>query len=124
MTDLAWQVHNPNGRRRVVVTKLLPGERWLNYLDQADCRVEICTASRVLEETELAQAVGDACDGVIGQLTETWGAPLFAALAAAGARVYSNYAVGYNNVDVTAASRHGILVGNTPGVLTDRKSVV
>jgi hydroxypyruvate reductase 1 len=33
--------------------------------------------------------------------------------------VYSNYAVGYNNVDIKAASRHGIAVGNTPGVLTE-----
>ena len=33
--------------------------------------------------------------------------------------MYSNYAVGYNNVDVDAATRHGICVGNTPGVLTE-----
>lgn len=33
--------------------------------------------------------------------------------------VYSNYAVGYNNVDVTAATRYRIAVGNTPGVLTE-----
>jgi glyoxylate reductase len=33
--------------------------------------------------------------------------------------VVANYAVGYNNVDVTAASRRGVLVTNTPGVLTD-----
>lgn len=33
--------------------------------------------------------------------------------------MYSNMAVGFDNVDVPAATRHGILVGNTPGVLTD-----
>jgi glyoxylate reductase len=31
----------------------------------------------------------------------------------------SNYAVGFNNVDVPAATARGICVGNTPGVLTD-----
>lgn len=41
-------------------------------------------------------------------------------MAAAGPRlrVISNMAVGYDNVDVRAASRRGILVTNTPGVLT------
>lgn len=33
--------------------------------------------------------------------------------------VVSNYAVGYDNIDVTAATRRGVLVTNTPGVLTD-----
>ena len=31
----------------------------------------------------------------------------------------SNYAVGYDNIDVPAATSNGIVVGNTPGVLTD-----
>lgn len=34
-------------------------------------------------------------------------------------RVVSNFGVGYNNVDVDAATRRGILVCNTPGVLSD-----
>ena len=34
-------------------------------------------------------------------------------------RVISNMAVGYDNVDVEAATKRGILVTNTPGVLTD-----
>jgi len=34
-------------------------------------------------------------------------------------KVVSNMAVGFDNVDVTAATRHGIPVGNTPGILTD-----
>lgn len=34
-------------------------------------------------------------------------------------KVVSNMAVGYDNIDVPAATRHGIIVGNTPGVLTE-----
>ena len=34
-------------------------------------------------------------------------------------RVISNYAVGFDNIDVAAATERGIPVGNTPGVLTD-----
>jgi glyoxylate reductase len=40
-------------------------------------------------------------------------------VAAPHLRVVANYAVGYNNVDVAAATRRGVLVTNTPGVLTD-----
>ena len=46
---------------------------------------------------------------------QDWSEELFAELHNAGGSVYSNYAVGYNNVDVKAATRHGIAVGNTPG---------
>jgi hydroxypyruvate reductase 1 len=114
-----WQQHNPSGSRRVIVTKQLPGERWLEILVAAGCRVEVCTSPKILSVDEINAAIGDRCDGAIGQLTESWGESLFAALKAAGGIAYSNYAVGYNNVDVEVAGRHGILVGNTPGVLTE-----
>ena len=34
-------------------------------------------------------------------------------------KIVANYAVGYNNIDVDAARRRGIVVTNTPDVLTD-----
>eukprot|EP00897_Mesotaenium_endlicherianum_P007951 jgi/Mesen1/7184/ME000037S06543 len=81
---------------------------------------QICTASKtILDVDDITSLIGDKCDGVIGQLTEDWGDRLFAVLAGAGGRAYSNMAVGYNNVDVEAATRHGVAVGNTPGVLTE-----
>ena len=36
-----------------------------------------------------------------------------------GLKIIANYAVGYNNIDLPAASRRGIVVSNTPDVLTD-----
>ena len=39
--------------------------------------------------------------------------------AAKGLKVISNYAVGYNNIDVATATERGIYVTNTPGILTD-----
>ncbi|MCW8986015.1 MAG: hypothetical protein OQK55_11775, partial [Thermoanaerobaculales bacterium] len=74
---------------------------------------------RILKVNEIKAAIGDRCDGAIGQLTEHWGDALFKALRKAGGTAYSNYAVGYNNVDVDAATKRGIPVGNTPGVLTE-----
>ena len=119
MDSKKWRVYNPEGHQRVVVTKELPGQRWLDILSRADCRIEICTSDEVLSTADIKTAFGTRCDGAIGQLTEQWGDELFAALKAVGGRAYSNYAVGFNNVDVAAASRHGIPVGNTPGVLTE-----
>lgn len=119
MGEQTWRTVNESGDKRVVVTKELPGDHWLDVLTDAGCRVEIGTETAVLGSEEIIAAIGDRCDGAIGQLTEAWGDELFAALKAAGGRAYSNYAVGYNNVDVEAATRHVIPVGNTPGVLTE-----
>lgn len=119
MSAIAWKILNPSGSRRVVVTKELPGDRWLEILARADARVEYGTETRILRTHEIGAAIGDRCDGAIGQLTEVWGDELFEALRHAGGRVYSNYAVGFDNVDIAAATRRGIPVGNTPGVLTE-----
>ena len=114
-----WRIVNPGGTQRVIVTKALPGGRWIEILAAAGCRVEVCTATTVLTVGEIRDAIGPRCHGAIGQLTEPWGNELFGALKAAGGRAYSNYAVGYNNIDLAAATRSGIPVGNTPGVLTE-----
>ena len=119
MNDLEWMIENPSGSRRVIVTKKLPGDRWVRILAQADCRVEICTSNKILTPEEIKAAIGTKCDGAIGQLTEDWSGELFEVLKSAGGRVYSNYAVGYNNVDIDAATKQSIPVGNTPGVLTE-----
>jgi hypothetical protein len=84
MGSKEWQVHNPSGKRRVIVTKELPGDRWLNFLTEADCKIEICTSPEVLSSQEIKAAFGDRCDAAIGQLTEPWGDELFAALKTAG----------------------------------------
>jgi glyoxylate reductase len=57
------------------------------------------------------------CDGLVALLTDKVDAALLAA--APRLKVVSNFAVGFNNVDVAACTARGIPVGNTPGVLTD-----
>ena len=83
MSPKEWKTLNPTGSKRVVVTKELPGSRWLETLIKADCRVELCTSTDVLSVDEIKAAIGAQCDGVLGQLTEDWGEELFAALKAA-----------------------------------------
>jgi glyoxylate reductase len=64
----------------------------------------------------LRQKIRD-CVGLISLLTDRIDGSLMDA--APNLKVVSNFAVGFNNVDVAAATKRGIRVGNTPGVLTD-----
>ncbi|MEC4889922.1 MAG: D-glycerate dehydrogenase [Nitrospira sp.] len=56
-------------------------------------------------------------DAVICTLADPITDELFAA--APRLKIVANYAVGYNNIDVATATRRGIVVTNTPEVLTD-----
>jgi D-3-phosphoglycerate dehydrogenase len=56
-------------------------------------------------------------DGAVTQLTDHFTAEVLGALPKL--RVIANVAVGYDNIDVEAATERKILVTNTPGVLTD-----
>lgn len=56
-------------------------------------------------------------DGLLPMLTDNIDAELMDR--AKNLKVVSNYAVGYNNIDVDAATERGIMVTNTPDILTD-----
>src|SRR5437867_2476320 len=58
------------------------------------------------------------CDGLMTMLTDRVDDEL---LDAAGPqlRIVANYAVGYDNVDLEAVTRRGVIVSNTPDVLTE-----
>jgi glyoxylate reductase len=60
------------------------------------------------------------CDAIVSLLTDRIDVDVLDAGAKGGRlRVVANVAVGYDNIDVRAAQERGILVCNTPGVLTD-----
>ena len=59
----------------------------------------------------------DQADGLLTLLTDRIDAALMKA--APNLKVISNYAVGYDNVDLVEAGKRGIVVGNTPNVLTE-----
>lgn len=67
-------------------------------------------------QTMLEKAAG--CAGLLTLLSDQVDAELFDA-AGPSLKVISNYAVGYNNIDVAEARRRDIRVGNTPDVLTE-----
>lgn len=99
----------------VYVTRRVP-QPGLDMLVEACARVEVNPHDRVLTREELLAGVRGR-DAVLCLLTDTIDAEVFDA--AQGCRIFANYAVGYNNIDVPAATARGIAVTNTPGVLTD-----
>ncbi|KAL0923514.1 hypothetical protein M5K25_007574 [Dendrobium thyrsiflorum] len=123
---ISIEVWNPSGKYRVVSTKPMPGTRWIRLLTDQDCRVEVKPSSFFQNPllylfliSLLTFPSSDLHREEDYLLTEDWGEVLFSALRRAGGTAFSNMAVGYNNVDVNAANKHGVAVGNTPGVLTE-----
>ncbi len=102
---------------RVFITQPIPGPG-PDLVRRAANTVVANTEERVLSAEELRERVAG-CDGVLCLLTDPVNASVLEAAAAGGCRVFANMAVGYNNIDVAAATRLGIVVTNTPGVLTE-----
>ena len=100
---------------RVFVTRSIP-EGGLALIREA-CNAEIwpepVPPSR---ETLLDKVQG--VDGLLSLLTDPVDAEVMDA-AGPDLKVISNYAVGYDNIDVTEATARGIPIGHTPGVLTE-----
>lgn len=80
------------------------------------CDVESNTHDRPLERRELLERIGDK-KGLLSMITDDVNRELMDRAPHLG--MIANMAVGYNNVDVKAATARGIPVSNTPGVLTD-----
>lgn len=102
------------GKPKVFVSRVIP-DAGLNKIRTA-CDADIWTDPLPPPADVLRRKVAD-CDGLVALLTDRIDGPLLDA--APRLKVVSNYAVGFNNVDVKAATQRGVCVGNTPGVLTD-----
>lgn len=100
----------------IYVTREIP-EGGLKLIRDKFGSFEINTEDRVLTREELLAKVRGR-DAVLCLLTDKIDDEV---LEAAGpqCKIFSNYAVGYNNIDVPAASKRKIMITNTPGVLTD-----
>jgi glyoxylate reductase len=99
----------------VFVSRVIPEEGLAAI--RAACEMDLWEDELPPPRDELLRRVAG-CDGVLTLLTDRVDDEF---LDAAGKklRVVSNYAVGFDNIDVGACARRGIPVGNTPGVLTD-----
>ncbi len=103
------------GTGSVFITRPIP-EPGPSMVAAVAGRVDMSPHDRPLTRAELLAGVRGR-DAVLCLLTDAIDAEVMEA--AQGCRVLANMAVGYNNIDVAEATRRGILVTNTPGILTD-----
>jgi len=101
-------------RPRVFVARRIPAAG----LDRivAVCDAEVWPEQLPPPYEVIRKKIAD-CDGLVSLLTDKIDGALLDA--APRLKVVSNFAVGFNNVDVPAATSRGVCIGNTPGALTD-----
>lgn len=105
----------PKERLSVVVTRRLPSEVETRLSELFDVRLRENDAP--MSRTELVEALRTA-DVLVPTITDTIDASV---IGQAGDRLklIANYGAGVDNIDVATARQRGILVSNTPGVLTE-----
>ena len=98
----------------VAVTRQIPGAGLAPLRDLAEVRLWRDEMPPSPAELELLLA---GCDGALTLLTDRIDGPLLERHPSL--RVISNFAVGYDNIDVDAATARRVLICHTPGVLTN-----
>lgn len=104
------------GRMVVAVARALPAEA-IAVLEGEGIELRVSPHDRPLEPVEL-RALAAGADALVTFVHDRVDGPL---LDAAGPRLrcVANVAVGFDNLDLDAARERGVVVTNTPGVLTD-----
>jgi glyoxylate reductase len=99
---------------KVFVTRIIPDEGLAMLRDQVEMKV---WEDELPPPREVMLREARANDGLLTLLTDKIDAELMDANPRL--RVVSNHAVGFDNIDIPAATARGLPIGNTPGVLTD-----
>lgn len=99
---------------KVFVTRIIPDRGLRAILQNTDATV---WQDELPPPREVLLQRARECDGLVTLLTDKIDAELMDA--APRLKVVANYAVGFDNIDVKAATARGIWATNTPGVLTE-----
>lgn len=102
---------------KVYVTRKIP-EDGITMLMEAGYEVDVSEKDGVMTKEELIGALKQKeYNAVLCLLTDDISGEVFDAVPTA--KIFANYAVGYNNINVEDAKSRGVLITNTPGVLTE-----
>jgi glyoxylate reductase len=99
---------------KIFITRKIP-EQGLDLL-RKDHTLDINPNNRVLTKEEIIRGIKGK-DGLLCLLTDNIDKDII--YAEPNLKMIANYAVGYNNIDIKAATKRGIPVSNTPEVLTE-----
>lgn len=100
---------------KVFITRKIPSIA-KELLKENGFSVKVFPHDRIISREELIRSATNA-DGIIALLTEKYDKEMIDQLPKC--KIIANYAVGYNNIDIEYAKLKGIIVTNTPNVLTD-----
>lgn len=100
---------------RVIVTRRLPGEIETRLTDLFDADLNV--ADRAMSQADLKAAAAK-CHVLVPTVTDQIGPDIIKA-AGPDLRLIANFGAGTDHIDVAAAHAKGIIVTNTPGVLTE-----
>ena len=102
---------------KIFITQRIP-EIGIKMLQDKGYEVDVSPKDGILTKEELVEALKvKPYDAVLCLLTNPINAEIFDACPTV--KIFANYAVGYNNIDVAEATKRGIIITNTPGALTD-----
>jgi len=101
---------------KVYITRKIP-EAGIKMLREKGYEVEVSDFDGVLPREKLLERVKGA-DAILSLLTDKINAEVFDA-AGPQLKIVANYAVGYDNLDMAEAKKQGIMMSNTPEVLTE-----
>ena len=99
----------------IFVTQRIPG-RCFELIRKAGHTLEVHKGSDILSTTEIIERIGNS-EVLLCTLANEITSEVFDS--ASDLKMVANYAVGYDNIDVTAATARGVIVTNTPGALTE-----
>ena len=99
----------------VYITRMIPQENIDELRKHFD--VDVNPEDRALTKPELKQKAKGR-DAIVSLITDTIDGELMDA-AGPQCKIIANYAVGVNNFDLAAATKRGVILTNTPGVLDD-----
>jgi glyoxylate reductase len=100
--------------KKILIANELPDEA--RMIIPPDCQVDYNPSDVPMSKAEFMTRLADR-EGLICHIISTVDQEVIAA--APGLKVIANVAVGFNNIDVPTARRRGIVVTNTPDVLTE-----
>ncbi len=102
---------------KIYITRKIP-DSGINKLKERGYEIDINPEDKILSKDELIGALKQKpYDAVLCLLTDKIDKEIFDA--APKAKIFANYAVGFDNIDLAAAKEKGLMITNTPGVLTE-----
>lgn len=117
MVSYTHKVNDLFSMALIFVTRRIP-EVGLRWMREGGHEVVVSDKDGVLTPEELMTELSEKpYEGVVSLLTDTIGPDILEA--APNVKIVANYAVGYNNIAVKELNDRGVIVTNTPGVLTD-----